>query len=74
MKCTGYITHVEAYKADIEWKPDNDGRWRPSVGEPRSHYHLFCSQKGNHAGYASEDDPRMKFYLSELPEGLKLED
>jgi hypothetical protein len=51
-KCTGHITHVEAYKADVSWRPDGEGNWRPSIGEPRSHYHLFCSEKGNHAGYA----------------------
>jgi hypothetical protein len=72
-KCSGHIIRVEAYKADVTWTPDQDGRWRPSVGAPRSHYHLVCSEKGNHAGWRGEDDPRMKCYLSQLPEGLKLE-
>jgi hypothetical protein len=49
-KWPGHITHVEAYRADVTRSPDVDGRWRPSVGEARSHYHLFCSEKGNHAG------------------------
>jgi hypothetical protein len=41
-KCSGHITRVEAYKCDVTWMPDADGRWRPSVNEVRSHYHLFC--------------------------------
>ena len=72
-KCSGHITHVEAYKIDVTWKPGEDGKWRPSVGEPRSHYHLFCSERGNHAGAGRQDHSSMKCYLSQLPEGLDLE-
>jgi hypothetical protein len=72
-KCTGHIVRVEAYKADITWTPDGDGRWRPSIGAPRSHYHLFCSEKGNHAGYGRSDSDQMKCYPNRLPDGLKLE-
>ena len=71
-KCPGHIIRVEAYKADVSWTPDKDGQWRPSIGEPRSHYHLFCSEKGNHAGIRGEDHPSMKRYLSQLPERLML--
>src|SRR5215475_12340939 len=32
--------------------PDEAGGWRVKVmGQPRSHYDLFCSEKDNHAGY-----------------------
>jgi hypothetical protein len=72
-KCSGRIVRVEAYKADVSWAPDEDGKWRPSVSDPRSHYHLFCSEKGNHAGCRGEDHPRMKCYLSQLPKDLELE-
>jgi hypothetical protein len=73
-KCPGHITHIEAYKADISWTPDNEGKWRPSIGEPRSHYHLFCSEKGNHAGIRRQDDSRLKFYYRELAKlGIVLE-
>jgi hypothetical protein len=51
----------------------SDGTWRASIGEPRSHYHLFCSEKGNHAGSARDDHPSMKRYFSQLPEGIELE-
>jgi hypothetical protein len=71
-KCTGHITHVEAYKCDVSWKPDADGNWSPSVGEPRSHYHLFCSEKGNYAGSSRPDSDQMKRYRGKLPEGLVL--
>jgi hypothetical protein len=68
--CTGHITRVEAYKADIAWQRDASGNWRLSIGQPRSHFHLFCSEKGNHAGYNRQDDSRMKFYGNQLPAEL----
>ena len=42
--CTGHIVGVEAYKADIGWSFKN-GKWKFYHGEPRSHYHLFCSER-----------------------------
>ena len=71
-KCTGHITHIEAYKCDVSWSPDAEGKWRPSVNEVRSHYHLFCSEKGNHAGSFNQDSAQMKRHLQQLPEGLEL--
>jgi hypothetical protein len=65
-RCPGHFTHVEAYKCDVSWSPDGDGKWKPSIGEPRSHYHLFCSEKGNHAGALKPDDSRLKFYGDRL--------
>jgi hypothetical protein len=70
-RCTGEVVRVEAYKADITWGPGDDGKWRPAIGQPRSHYHLFCSEKDNHAGYARQDDGRMKFYFDQLPADLR---
>jgi hypothetical protein len=72
-KCSGHITHVDAYKCDVTWRPGADGKWRPSVGEVRSHYHLFCSEKENHAGSLRPGSAQMKRYLVELPDGLELE-
>jgi len=69
-KCAGYITKVEAYKADLSWDRQADGTWKFDWRWPRSHYHVFCSLKGNHAGYDRPDDGRMKFYLDKLPDGL----
>jgi hypothetical protein len=71
-RCTGHVVRVEAYKADISWGLNTEtGEWEgPHVGQPRSHYHLFCSEKENHAGYARPDSERMKFYLNQLPEEL----
>jgi hypothetical protein len=69
-KCTGHIERIEAYKADLTWNRDDDGRWSLSV-EPRSHYHLCCSEKGNHAGYNKPDSDQMKFHYNELPEALR---
>lgn len=67
-RCTGHIVKVDAYKADLEWAPRKEGTWR--IGwEPRSHYHLFCSEKGNHAGAVRED--AVKLYWDGLPEQLR---
>jgi hypothetical protein len=64
-RCTGHIVRIEAFKADICWA-EKDGRWRCSVGEPRSHYHVYCSLKGNHAGCVGPDAHGMKFFLRDL--------
>lgn len=68
--CTGHIVRIEAYKADIEWALDDAGAWRLGFA-PRSHYHLFCSEKGNHAGFKRHDDPQMKFHWRELPDDVR---
>jgi hypothetical protein len=72
-RCNGHVVRVEAFKADIVWDLDENGEWKMSVGEPRSHYHLFCSEKGNHAGHRQQDADGMKFYFSDLPEDLRNE-
>ena len=69
-QCTGRIVRVEAYKADIVWEQSPDGTWEFSWN-PRSHFHLFCSEKGNHAGYKKQDDERMKFHFDELPNAVR---
>jgi hypothetical protein len=71
-KCPGHIIYVQAYKADVTWKSDEDGKWWPSVEQPRSHFHLVCSAKGGHGRREGEDSERMKFYLGKLPEGIDL--
>lgn len=69
-RCKGHIVRIEAYKADLTWLADADGRW--SFGfQPRSHYHLFCSEKGNHAGFRRQDPGAMKFWFDHLPEPIQ---
>src|SRR5262249_43367634 len=65
-RCTGHIVGIEAFKADIGWS-FRDGVWSFSVDRPRSHYHLYCSEKGNHAGYGRADSDQMKFFYNKLP-------
>ena len=67
--CEGHIERVEAIKADLEWTL-NDGAWKLAVGEARSHFHVYCSLKGNHAGHGRSDFEQLKFYLNELPAEL----
>jgi hypothetical protein len=70
-QCPGHVTSVEAYKADLSWQRQEDGAWKFEWGAPRSHYHLFCSAKGNHAGYSRPDSDQMKLYFDQLPDGLR---
>lgn len=69
-RCTGHIVRIEAYKADLVWQADAEGSWHFDF-RPRSHYHLFCSEKGNHAGYRRQDPIDMKDWLDRLPEPLR---
>jgi hypothetical protein len=47
---SGHIVRVEAYKTDLAWVDDGEDAWRLGIGQPRSHFHVFCSEKGNHFG------------------------
>lgn len=69
-QCTGHIVRVEAYKADITWESVKDGGWQ-FYFSPRSHYHLFCSEKGSHSGSFRPDNPQMKFHWRELPDEIR---
>jgi hypothetical protein len=68
-RCKGHIVRVEAYKADISWTEGENGKWSFDWSRPRSHFHIFCSEKDNHAGLRG-DSEQMKFYLDKLPDGL----
>jgi len=69
-QCSGRVVRVEVYKADIEWREGPEGEW-VFDWSPRSHYHLFCSEKGNHAGYKRRDAGGMKFYFNQLPDAVR---
>jgi hypothetical protein len=65
-QCKGHVVRVEAYKADVSWTRHNG--WKLECGPPRSHYHLFCSEKGNHAGVRRQD--AVKLWPQHMPDGL----
>ena len=66
-QCTGHIVKIETYKADLEWELKDDGTW--GFGHaPLTQYHLFCSEKSNHAGYIGSDSDQLKFYADQLPD------
>lgn len=67
--CTGIVVRIEAYRADLEWVRQDDGGYEFGWS-PRTHYHVFCSDRGNYAGIRG-DDGRMKFWLDELPDKLR---
>ena len=68
--CTGHVIRIEAYKADLSWNIDAEGRAAFDF-QTRSHYHLFCSEKGNHAGIRRQDPATMKFWFDQLPERVQ---
>jgi len=70
-RCSGRITRVEAYRGDLAWALNQNGRWEFGWGPPRSHFHLFCSLKEDHSGFKRPADYRMKCYFDELPEALR---
>jgi hypothetical protein len=67
-RCGGRIVKVEAFNADLRWTLDESGNSTFSHSQPRSHYHLFCSEKGSHA-----DDPhpeQKRCYMINMPDEL----
>ena len=68
--CTGHVVRIEAYKADIAWTVDAEGLWSFDC-RPRSHYHVFCSEKGNHAGFRRQDPAALKFWFDTLPTPIR---
>src|SRR3954465_11204730 len=68
--CGGYIDRVAIFKADVEWTKGPNDAWLVDWS-PRFHYHLFWSERGNHAGVKKYDDNRMKFFYRDLPEEVK---
>jgi hypothetical protein len=70
-RCPGHVVRVEAFKADLSWSLGDGGRWTFHHGEPRSHYHVFCSEKGNHVASSRPDSDQMKFFWQDLPEQIR---
>jgi hypothetical protein len=64
--CTGHIVRIETYKADLAWERDDGGTWHFDL-RTRTHLHLFCSEKGNHAGFKRQDPRAMKYWFDQLP-------
>ncbi len=69
-QCTSRLVRIEAYEAKIEWRQQADGSW-DFDSAPRSHYHLFCSAQGNHAGSITSANQRMEFEFHELPQAIQ---
>lgn len=69
-RCPGYVAGVERYHVTAEWTYDvGADRWELGVWDDGTHFHLFCSEKGNHAGVRRED--ALKLWGRELPEELQ---
>jgi hypothetical protein len=68
-RCTGYIVRIEAYQAELAWSFQTDGTRKFQAGQPRSHYHLFCSESGSHGGESGSEAEAMKVW--HLPDGVE---
>ena len=66
--CGGRVVKVEAFNADLRWSLDESGKSTFSHSQPRSHYHLFCSEKGNHAD--DRHPEQMMCYTMNMPDDL----
>lgn len=64
------MQRVEAFHADLYWSIGANAKWRFQF-RTRSHFHLSCSEKGNHAGTRERDDERMVFRGDRLPPGVE---
>jgi hypothetical protein len=40
----------EALNADLSWVLGENGEWTFNHSQPRSQYHLYCSERSDHAG------------------------
>jgi hypothetical protein len=69
-RCPGHIVRVEALNADLSWALRENGDWKLNHSQPRSQYHLYCSERGDHSG--DKRPEQMKRYLSRLPDDLML--
>ena len=73
-RCKGHIIRIEEYhNNDICWEYQPNGTWRfglreAVLGEPVSHYRLFCSEK--HDRLQSDSD-QMKFRYEELEDAIR---
>ena len=67
-RCPGHIVKVKAFNADLRWTFDESGNWTIKHSQPRSQYHLFCSEKGNHADDSGAE--QMQCYTGSLPDEL----
>ncbi len=68
--CTGRITRIATFKADVKWRESADGTWQFGWSD-RTHYHVFCSERDSHARYNQRDDERMKFFYRDLPDEVR---
>jgi hypothetical protein len=67
-QCPGHIVKVEAFNADLRWTFDESGNGTFNHSQPRSQYHLFCSERGNHADDSGTE--QMQCYIISMPDEL----
>lgn len=70
-ECDGYVKELKIIKANIRIYLTQDNRVTDINFYTPYHVHLYCSKKGNHAGYRRLDPPEMKIWFNELPEEIQ---
>jgi len=70
-KCKGYVKTIKLIKVNVEIDLSEDGKIIDiSLERSDYHVHLYCSEKGNHAGYGRRDSEQMKCWWSPSLEEL----
>ena len=70
--CDGYISEIEIIKSNLVVSLTEDNKITGiELTKIRYHVHLFCSKKGNHAGYARQHPEKMKIWFSDLPKEIQ---
>ena len=70
-KCNGHIDQLEINKADISIGLNEKGEILGVSIKSRYHVHLYCSERGNHAGYIRPHSDKMKVFYQDLPEEMR---
>lgn len=68
-RCKGKIVRVKVWHCTVEWDVVDD----EVIIDPGTHVHLYCSEKGDHAGWARKPKWPMRSWAHELPDYIKEE-
>lgn len=71
-RCKGYIKSLELIKVNLHIELSEDDKVTSiSFNPPRYHVHLYCSEKGNHAGTMRPHSEQLKVWWNDLPKEIK---
>jgi hypothetical protein len=65
-RCEGEVVRIERYHVTAVWEPPT---WQVGVHDVGTHFHVFCSLKGDHTGTRGRS--RLRYLGTELPKELQ---